>query len=83
MIPDEVVVHVNTIVSPSVGLLTSAVNTGVAGLSEDQDKKYIITFQLSRLDRKTYLNSNLKPLIHTSSGEHINYEKAYFSNAIE
>jgi len=80
--PVEVVVHVNTIVSPSVGLLTSAVNVGVAGLSEDQDKKYIITFQLSR-DRKTYLNSNLKPLIHTSSGEHINYEKAYFSNAIE
>ena len=80
--PVEVVVHVNTIVSPSVGLLTSAVNVGVAGLSEDQDKKYIITFQLSR-DRKTYLNSNLKPLIHTSSGEHINYEKAYFTNAIE
>ena len=80
--PVEVVVHVNTIVSPSVGLLTSAVNVGVAGLSEDQDKKYIITFQLSR-DRKTYLNSNLKPLIPTSSGEHINYEKAYFSNAIE
>ena len=80
--PVEVVVHVNTIESPSVGLLSSAVNVGVAGLSEDQDKKYIITFQLSR-DRKTYLNSNLKPLIHTSSVEHINYEKAYFSNAIE
>ena len=80
--PVEVVVHVNTIVSPSVGLLTSAVNVGVAGLSEDQDKKYIITFQLSR-DRKTYLNSNLKPLIHTSSGDHINYKKAYFSNALE
>ena len=80
--PVEVVVHVNTIVSPSVGLLTSAVNVGVAGLSEDQDKKYIITFQLSR-DRKTYLNSNLKPLIHTSSGDHINYNKAYFSNALE
>ena len=80
--PVEVVVHVNTIVSPSVGLLTSAVNVGVAGLSEDQDKKYIITFQLSR-DRKTYLNSNLKPLIHTSSEEHISYEKAYFSNVIE
>ena len=50
MIPDEVVVHVNTIVSPSVGLLTSAVNTGVAGLSEDQDISasgfYSITYLL-------------------------------------
>ena len=38
VIPDEVVVHVNMISSLSVGLLTSAVNTGVAGLSGDQGR---------------------------------------------
>ena len=46
--PVEVVVHVNTIVSPSVGLLTSAVNVGVAGLSEDQAKVHHFQTRITR-----------------------------------
>ena len=38
MTPGEVVVHVNTTESPSVGLPTSAVNVGESGLSENEGK---------------------------------------------